>query len=558
MRGKIAAFAIASLWIASCTSSADPTITLTVLSTQTPTLTPAPSTTPIASPIATVTPDLNLAFSLDREIVNVFWHDDGTLSIAYEFQFTNDLSGDPIDFVDVHVPSLNYDIDDFTAEVDGIGIAHIQESTFFPGAIELGLGQDAIQPGESGIVTVQMATLNDVLYLDPDTPENVNAIFFPTWFGEDFILGSTAMSVTFHLPPNAQDSDIFWHHSPSGWPSEPTIGTDFEGRVTLAWSNNDALGHTINLFGASFPAALIPERAIAQPEQLDPKYAEVFNARASSFFFDQEYEMAIAYFSHAIYLNPLYVEAFDGRGGAYIYAGLPQQAIQDASRAIELDPEYPSSYNTLGMAYYNLGDINNALSAYNLAIDLDPQFALAYSNRGLAYANVGQLSQAISDFKKAVELNPELFAVYINIGLLYFNMGDHENAIANYDLAIEFNPEEPLAYSNRGLAYAMLEQYDLALNDLNRAIEISPQFSLAFHNRGLTYLLMMRYEEALDDLDYANQLDPMFANTYYIRGFLYYEIGEVELAIADLEMALELGLDPGSQEIAEELLDELR
>jgi tetratricopeptide (TPR) repeat protein len=495
---------------------------------------------------------------MDRQVVDAFWNADGSLSISYEMAFTNDPSGDPIDFVDVNVPSSNYDLEDISADIDGAPILHLQDSTFFSGAIELGLGEYAIQPGETGIITVQMTQLRDVLYLDPDIPDSVNAIFFPTWFSGEFIQGTTEMSVTVHLPPNAHDSDFYWHHSPSEWPPEPTVGTDTDGRVTLGWFKSDALGYTINLFGASFPADLIPENSIVQPDQLSPAYAEAFLTRGYGFFFAQEYEMAHAYFSHAIHLNPAYVEAYSARGDVYVYMGMPREAIQDANRAIELDPEYPVAYNTLGLAYYNMGDLSNALSAYDMAIGLDPQLAPAYSNRGQLYASVGQLSQAISDFNQAVEIDPQLFAVYINLGLLHFNLGDYENALVNYDLAIEFNPAEPLAYSNRGLAYAMLEQYDLALADLDTAIELSPQFSLAFHNRGLTYLMMMRYEEALTDLDYANQLDPLFANTYYIRGFLYYEIREVELAIADLEMALELGLDPGAEEIAKALLNELK
>ncbi len=70
-------------------------------------------------------------------------------------------------------------------------------------------------------------------------------------------------------------------------------------------------------------------------------------------------------------------------------------------------------------------------------------------------------------------------------------------------------------------------------------------------------MLMLRYDEALEDLDVANELNPLFANTYYLRGFLYYEIGEMHKAISDLERALELGLDPDAEQIAEALLEEL-
>ena len=59
------------------------------------------------------------SFSLDREVVNVFWNADGTQSIDYLFTFTNDTGVSPIDYVDVGVPNANYDLGSVTADVDG-------------------------------------------------------------------------------------------------------------------------------------------------------------------------------------------------------------------------------------------------------------------------------------------------------------------------------------------------------------------------------------------------------------------------------------------------------
>lgn len=59
------------------------------------------SATPTKNPILLSSDEPNYSFSLDREIVDVTWSEDGSLTLSYEFTFTNDISGSPIDFVDV-------------------------------------------------------------------------------------------------------------------------------------------------------------------------------------------------------------------------------------------------------------------------------------------------------------------------------------------------------------------------------------------------------------------------------------------------------------------------
>jgi tetratricopeptide (TPR) repeat protein len=559
MQARIITFAVALLFVASCSSSATPTSTPTLMPSETPINTPTivASETPTSTPTVTPSIELNYSFSLDREIVDVIWNDDGSLTLSYEFIFTNDISGSPIDFVDVYIPSQNYSLQNITAEVDGIDILHIDESTFFPGAVELGLNQNAIPPGDTGNVLVQITNIRDVLYLDPDDDSYVHAIFFPTWFDQEFVQGTTDLSVIFHLPAGVQHTEIRLHQPPPEWLEEPINDVDELERITYIWHNPDANGYTPYLFGVSFPKIHIPETAIKLPEQLDRRYAEGFNNRGKAYLLQFDYDSAIADFTHAIILNPQYTEAYSNRGTAYAYNGVPNSAINDANQAIELDPQYAPAYNTRGLAYYSMGNFERAFLDFDQAISLDPHFALAYSNRGLIYANNGDIAHAIEDYEQAIALDPKLFAVYINLGIYYLNTGDLERAISNFDEAITLNPSEPLAYSNRGLAYALSASYDQALNDLNKAIEISPQFALAYHNRGLTYMLMFRYDEALEDFDIANELNPLFANTYYLRGYLYYEIGEMEKAVSDLGRALEIGLDPNAEQIAKELLREL-
>ncbi|MDQ2692358.1 MAG: hypothetical protein M3Y68_10030, partial [Chloroflexota bacterium] len=92
-----------------------------------------------------------------------------------------------------------------------------------------------------------------------------SAVFSPTWFGSQFVVGDTDLTVTFHLPPGVEPDEPRWHNSPAGFPSEPQTGIDSEGRVTYTWANPNASGSRQYMFGASFPKTYIPANAIVTP-----------------------------------------------------------------------------------------------------------------------------------------------------------------------------------------------------------------------------------------------------------------------------------------------------
>lgn len=207
------------------------------------------------------------SFSLDQLVVHVFWNDDGTASIDYVFEFTNDTFASPIDFVDVGLPNSYFEVSSISADVDGRPITDISRSGYQGSGtgVAVGLGRDAIQPGTTGRVHVFIGTVRDMLYPD-DTGDNyASGVFEPTFFASQFVHGNTDITVVYHLPPGVQPAEPRWHQSPSGWPSEPETGFDSAGNITYTWRNVNANGHTKYQFGASFPMQYIPASAIVQP-----------------------------------------------------------------------------------------------------------------------------------------------------------------------------------------------------------------------------------------------------------------------------------------------------
>ncbi|HEX5942899.1 MAG TPA: hypothetical protein VFY66_11515 [Anaerolineales bacterium] len=205
------------------------------------------------------------SFRLDREVVNVYWNADGSMSLDYVFTFTNQPGAPAIEFVDVGLPNEDYNFTSITADVDGVPVPISQDYQGQGTGVAVELGAQAIQPGDTGNVHVSVGQISNVYYQDDNDENYASAVFSPTWFGSEFVVGDTDLSVTFHLPQGVKPEEPRWHNAPSGFPSEPQTGIDSEGRVTYTWSNPSASGSRQYTFGASFPKSYIPATAIVTP-----------------------------------------------------------------------------------------------------------------------------------------------------------------------------------------------------------------------------------------------------------------------------------------------------
>ena len=209
-------------------------------------------------------------FSLDKEVVNVFWNSDGTMSLDYLFTFTNQPSGHSIEFVDVGMPNSNFDFNTIRADSNGnlLSISSDFQGTGGEGfAVEM--GPYAIPPGQTGTVHVFVGRIEGVLYPDDNDDSYTSAVFAPAYFTSDVVTGSTDLTVTYHLPPGVKPEEPRWHEAPAGFPSEPQTGFDSEGRITYTWSNPNASPSRQYTFGASFPKTYVPSTAIVVPPPFD-------------------------------------------------------------------------------------------------------------------------------------------------------------------------------------------------------------------------------------------------------------------------------------------------
>ena len=215
------------------------------------------------------------SFSLDREVVHVFWNSDGSMALDYLFVFTNQPGAHAIDYVDVGLPNANYSYDSIQADVNGNPISISSDYQGSGTGVAVALGSQAIPAGQRGSVHVTVGSISQVLHPDDEDDTYTSGVFAPTWFGSQYVVGTTDLSVSFHFPPGVQPDEPRWHSTPPGFPSEPQTAIDDEGRVTYTWSSANASATRAYEFGASFPRAYVPAEAVVTQPAFD--FTSVFN-----------------------------------------------------------------------------------------------------------------------------------------------------------------------------------------------------------------------------------------------------------------------------------------
>jgi hypothetical protein len=205
-------------------------------------------------------------FEVKKEVVHVYWNADGTMDLDYTWVFNNLPGSHPIDFVDVGTVNSTFDISNVRAEVDGVPV-EVSRSDYAGNGTGFAvvMGNKTIPAGSMGTVHVFIPGITNVLYPDQDDEAYASANFAPTWFGSQFVSGTTDFTMTFHMPPGMNPEEPRWHAAPEGFPAEPQAGFDDSGRITYTWYSPSATASSYYGFGASFPRTYVPAEAIYIP-----------------------------------------------------------------------------------------------------------------------------------------------------------------------------------------------------------------------------------------------------------------------------------------------------
>jgi len=209
-------------------------------------------------------------FTISQYEVEAYLNLDGTLDLRYFIVFDNSPAADPMEFVDIGLPTTNYSNSNVEATVNDQKITDISKSPYVQG-VALGLGSNAIQPGQSGTVIVWITRIKGVLFpYDQGDRENyVNFQFSPNYFGSEYDRSkNTQYRMTIILPPAVGVNDGVYY-TPSGWPNsnDPEASTTQDDRVYYSWYADNADVHTAYYFGCAFPASAVPADSISSKEE---------------------------------------------------------------------------------------------------------------------------------------------------------------------------------------------------------------------------------------------------------------------------------------------------
>jgi hypothetical protein len=209
-------------------------------------------------------------FQVDSQDVVVSITDQGTMDVDISYVFTNATSASPLDYVDIGLPNKNFSLSDVAASVNGqtiYDISYADAQYVQTGyGLTLGLGSNAILPGQSGTVVVSIDGISSIIYPadKAEIPDYASFQFSPNWFGYEYVQGTTDLTMTIVLPPGVGVDEPRYFLPEGGWPggTTPSSGHTTSGQIYYQWQSNAANSYTQYIFGAAFPKSYVPESAI--------------------------------------------------------------------------------------------------------------------------------------------------------------------------------------------------------------------------------------------------------------------------------------------------------
>lgn len=187
-------------------------------------------------------------FAVPELRFQVFIEPDGTARLVYDITFENQPSGRSIDVVDIGLPTADYQISNMRAFIDDVELYDIRPSEFVKPGVEVHLAGMWISPGDTGTLRFE-ATIPDLLFEDVTNRDYASFQITPTWFGDQYVSGTTNLQIAIHLPEGISPEDMLYQNEAFGQRAL------FEDRAVAFWDFPAVRLTGPNLVGVSFPSA---------------------------------------------------------------------------------------------------------------------------------------------------------------------------------------------------------------------------------------------------------------------------------------------------------------
>lgn len=196
------------------------------------------------------------SFQVVENISRVYVNRDGSIDVEYWLTFRCDPGAHPIDVVDVGMPRDTYDLASaqawFSYARGGkeFRLTDIRPSEYVDPGIEVHLGEYTIQPGEQGTLHVRV-NVPEMVFPDTSDENYASVEFSPTYYGSEYVHGSTYMEISFVFPPGVSPDETRWHDE------EPSAFDKLNDRLVFVYIHEHVGGDETFKHGISFPRTYV-------------------------------------------------------------------------------------------------------------------------------------------------------------------------------------------------------------------------------------------------------------------------------------------------------------
>jgi tetratricopeptide (TPR) repeat protein len=329
---------------------------------------------------------------------------------------------------------------------------------------------------------------------------------------------------------------------------------------------------------------------------LEPKFAEAYYGRGTTYYLLKQNKEALADFDRAIQLKPKLAEAYSSRAIIYQDTNL-SAAISDAKQVVALQPKNQDAYLALAAYYQKNSDYKNTIATLeqgirqvkaadqeslryfkiiyrmgagdnaNLAQDAreliqSPSGTVGMKSFGIyMLAVAGNSPEATKEADLLIAKNPKNAIPQWLRGFVtaFSSTSSKEDVVTKFmkaapyfEKAILADPRSDIGYSARQIIRQLSENYPGALADANSALKNSPKKPVLYSNRAVASWLMGDFQAATKDLNKAIELqkkvlankpddqDEILLNKrfYFLRGASYEKLGNYRQSLADYDVAI--------------------
>jgi tetratricopeptide (TPR) repeat protein len=208
-----------------------------------------------------------------------------------------------------------------------------------------------------------------------------------------------------------------------------------------------------------------------------------------------------------VQMYPKDKRARSGLGSTYYFRQDYDMAISHLEKAIEIDKGYAAPYNMLGYSYKEKGDYAKAEEAFKNYIRVIPDEANPHDSIADLYTKMGRHEDAIKHYKKALELYPAFTSSQRKIGSNLVLMGKYDEGREAYRKAMEIGTTPAVKLTNmQMIAYSYLHEgkYQEALAETDKALKLATEAGLPEMEAGIHSVKCRIYTE-IESLDKAEQ-----------------------------------------------------